>query len=78
MNCPTCGSARPRRPTARIFMTGSLFVAAAIVLIIFIHLAVVVLASTVLLLFGISMLTGAYKARGGRCTRCGGQLRLGR
>lgn len=74
MNCPSCGVNLPRRPTARIVVTGSLLIAAGFLLLLFVHIAVVVLASVVLAAFGATMLSGAKRARLGRCPSCRAHL----
>ena len=71
MNCPHCGVQLPQRPTTRVIMTGILLVAAGLLLVLLVHLAVVVLASVILLAVGGSFLTGAAKARVARCPSCG-------
>ncbi len=76
MNCPSCGARLPRRATARVFITGVLLIAAGFVLLFVIHIAVVVLASVVLVAFGATMLRGASQAQSGRCPGCRTQLRL--
>jgi Flp pilus assembly protein TadB len=67
MNCPHCGAALPGR--ARFIMTGSIFIVLALVLLLFVHLPVVVLAAVLLAVVGASLLRGS--ARPKRCTRCG-------
>jgi hypothetical protein len=78
MNCPHCGAQLPRRPAARVIMTGILMVAAGLILVLFVHLAVVVLASVILAAMGATFLRGAFQARILRCPSCGdasGRLR---
>lgn len=75
MNCPSCGATLPRRATARVFITGALLIAAGFVLLFIIHLAVVVLASVVLVAFGATMLRGARKAQSVRCPHCHAQIK---
>jgi hypothetical protein len=70
MNCRHCGARLPARPTARVIMTGLLFVAAGLVLVVLVRLAVVVLASVILLVVGGSFLTGAFRATVRRCPLC--------
>ena len=67
MNCPHCGAALPGR--ARFIMTGLIFIALALVLLLFVRLPVVVLAAVLLAVVGASLLRGS--ARPKRCTRCG-------
>jgi|WetSurMetagenome_2_1015567.scaffolds.fasta_scaffold1344043_2 Flp pilus assembly protein TadB len=69
MNCPHCGAALPGR--ARFIMTGLIFIVLALVLLLFVHLPVVVLAAVLLAVVGASLLRGS--ARPKRCTRCGKQ-----
>ncbi len=71
MNCGHCGAELPSRPTARVIMTGILFVAAALLLVVFVHVAIVVLAGMLLLIVGGSLLTGALKVMLRRCPKCG-------
>lgn len=75
MICANCGATLPRRATARVFITGMLLITAGFVLLLIIHLAVIVLASAVLVAFGATMLRGAGKARSVRCPNCRAQLR---
>jgi predicted RNA-binding Zn-ribbon protein involved in translation (DUF1610 family) len=78
MNCPHCGVQLPRRPAARAIMTGSLFVAAGFILLFFVHLAVVVLASVILVATGATFVRGALQAHVFRCPSCGHVPRLQR
>lgn len=71
MNCPHCEAQLPRRPTARVIMTGTLLVAAGFILLFFVHLPVVVLASVILVATGATFLRGASQARILRCPSCG-------
>lgn len=75
MNCRHCSARLPSRPTARVIMTGVLFVAAGLVLLLLVHLAVIVLASVVMLVVGASFLTGAFKAKVRHCLNCGRSTR---
>jgi hypothetical protein len=59
-------------------MTGTLIIAAGFVLLLFVHLAVVVLASVILVAIGATFVRGAIQARILRCPSCGhasGRLR---
>jgi hypothetical protein len=71
MNCKNCGTRLPSRPTVRFLMTGLLLVLAGLVLLLFLHLAVIVLASVVLVVFGATLMRGALRRRLGRCPSCG-------
>lgn len=78
MNCPHCGAQLPRRPASRAIMTGILLVAAGFILLLIVHLAVVVLASVLLVATGATFIRGALQARILRCPSCGqaaGRLR---
>ena len=68
--CPHCGAPLPPRPRSRMFITGSLFIAAGFILLLFLHLAVIVLASVVLVTIGASFVKGAMKATVFRCPAC--------
>lgn len=67
MNCPHCGAALASR--ARFIMTGVMLIAAALVLLLFMHLPVVVLAAVLLGVVGASLLRGGARPR--PCPRCG-------
>lgn len=67
MNCPHCGAALPGR--ARFIMTGLIFVALALVLLLFVRLPVVVLAALLLAVVGASLLRGSMRPK--RCSKCG-------
>jgi hypothetical protein len=71
MICPHCGAELPRRGRARFFITGSLLIAAALVLVLFIHLAVAVLAAVIMVTAGSTFFKGAAKAGYLRCKNCG-------
>jgi len=51
-------------------MTGALFCGAAFVLLLFIHLAIAVLAAVLLVVVGVSSLKAAAKAKRPSCPRC--------
>lgn len=68
MRCPHCGALRPSR--ARTMMTGSLFIAAAVILLLFVHFPVVVLAAVLLAVTGAAMVRGGFKAKLAVCRRC--------
>jgi hypothetical protein len=71
MNCSHCGTELPSRPRARLFTTGLIFIAVALVPLFFVHLAVVVLASVLSITIGTTMIRSALKAKTGVCRRCG-------
>lgn len=71
MNCTHCGALLPRRPAARAIMSGTLIVAAGFILLFFVHLAVVVLASVIAVALGATIIRGALQARVRRCSSCG-------
>ena len=68
MHCSHCGAPLPSR--ARTIMTGILFVAGALVLLLFVRLPVFVLASVLLAVVGASMIRGSFKAKVSACRRC--------
>jgi Flp pilus assembly protein TadB len=67
MNCRHCGAELPKRPRARSIITGILFVAAAVVLLLFVHFPVIVLAAVLMAVVGAAFLRGRPR----RCARCG-------
>ena len=69
MNCPRCGEPLLPRPRARFYLTGAILVLAALLLLAFVRLPVVVLAAVLMAVTGASMLRGAAKATP-RCPRC--------
>ena len=71
MSCPRCGTALRKRPRARMIITGALFLAAAILLLLFVHVAVVVVGAVLMAVVGISSLQGARRANVPRCPACG-------
>jgi len=71
MNCPACGARLPARPVSRMIVTGALFIAAGMVLLFLLHLAIIVLASVLLVAIGATLWRSAFKVRAGRCPACG-------
>lgn len=70
MNCPHCGARLPSRPRARMLLTGTIFIVAAIVLVLFVRLGVAVLASVLMLVVGTSSFKVAAKGRIANCPSC--------
>jgi Flp pilus assembly protein TadB len=68
MLCPHCGAEVPSR--GRTIITGILFVVAALVLLLFVRLPVVVLAAVLLAVTGATMVRGGFKAKVRVCRRC--------
>jgi hypothetical protein len=68
MRCPHCGAELPSR--ARTMMTGSLFIAAAVILLLFVHFPVAVLAAVLFAVMGAAMVRGGFKAKVMACRRC--------
>jgi hypothetical protein len=68
MHCPHCGTELPSR--GRTIITGMLFIAAALVLLLFVRLPVFVLAAVLLAVTGATMVRGGFKAKVRVCRRC--------
>lgn len=70
MNCSACGAVLTKRPRARLIMTGVLFLATALALLLFIHIGVVAVGAVLMGIVGVSSLQAARKAGVPRCPRC--------
>lgn len=70
MKCPHCGAELPSRPRARLFTTGLIMIVGALALLIFVHFPVMVLAVTLSITFGSTMIRSAFKTQTGTCRRC--------
>lgn len=70
MHCPTCGAALTKRPRARLIITGAIFLATALALLLFIHIGVVAVGAVLMGIVGTSSLQAARKAAVPRCPRC--------
>jgi hypothetical protein len=68
MLCPHCGTELPSR--VRTVITGILFIAGALVLLLFVRLPVFILAAVLLAVVGSSMVRGGFKAKLVACRRC--------
>ncbi len=75
MNCFQCGAYLPRRPASRSIIAGTIFIAAGLILVMFVRLAVVVLASVLAVGFGATVIRGALQARVSHCPSCGAAQR---
>jgi hypothetical protein len=71
MNCPHCGGTLQQRNRTRLVITGAGFLAAALLLVILIHLAVVFLAGVVLVAIGAYFVAWAIRSNGLFCQDCG-------
>lgn len=71
MICSHCGAALPRRSRLRTIITGILFIAAAVVLLWFLHFPIFVLTAVLLAAAGAAMIRGNKRVRAVRCIRCG-------
>lgn len=68
MHCSHCGAEVPSR--GRTIITGILFMAGAIVLLLFVRLPVFILAAVLLAVCGAAMVRGGFKAKVRVCRRC--------
>ncbi len=70
MNCPTCGAPMIRKNRARLVITGGGILAAAVLVVVAIHIFLGLLTALALAVMGFYFLTWALKAGGWWCRGC--------